>query len=431
MCCKAVVDPHPGSEEAIFSALKMTLSNACSTTAAKPLILHVSGDFPDPVDSFKTPVIRTLLDLTEDDFEHEVASLNRCSPRVAVFAGNLILGKGSPRLALSQSSFPYGRAVIYEAPPWGLFHATMLRQLGDSLAEGQRASRVPDLLVGHKLSIEGIVVRRAAARLNIPFAISVQGDTDTKILAARPDLAKELRAVFHEAAVVFPFTPWALQKVERSLGKRSGPVILLPCPTDLDEPLPPRSGGDGLVTVFHLKNRRRKNLRGLAAAMSLLDKEGLRPRLGIIGGGEATDVARSRSIVRNLPQAVIEGALDRPALRQRMNLATAFVLPSLRESYGLVFIEALFAGVPIVYPKGTAVDGYFDSAPFAIAVDARDPGAIAAGIRKLVLEEKAMKAELRKWQISEHAEGFKRAAIGRNFAMGLNRSLSDARREAA
>lgn len=426
---RAFVDSRPAHAHVSHSEACVTMPGEGSAASAKPRILHLSGDFPDTIDRFKTPVIRTLLDLTNDAFEHDVISLNRCSPRISDFARGLIVGVGTPRLTLSQRLFRYGRTLTYDAPARGIFHATMLRQLGDRLADDFAGSPPPDLIVGHKLSIEGIVARRVAARLGVPFAISIQGDTDTKVLAARPDLANELRAVFHEAAVVFPFAPWSLRKVEERLGKRGGPVVFLPCPTDLDTPLPPRMGGDGLVTVFHLKNRRRKNLRGLVAAIRLLQKEDMTPTLGIIGGGENDDLERSRKIVRHLDNVAFEGSLDRTALRQRLNRATGFVLPSLRESFGLVFVEALFAGLPIIYPKGQSVDGFFDDAPFAIPVDAKDPTAIAAAIRKLVLEEEGLKSELRRWQTSRHAEGFRRAAVGRKFAAGLMSSIQDSQRK--
>jgi glycosyltransferase involved in cell wall biosynthesis len=103
-----------------------------------------------------------------------------------------------------------------------------------------------------------------------------------------------------------------------------------------------------------------------------------------------------------------------------MNRATGLVLPSLRESFGLVFIEALFAGLPIIYPKGAAVDGYFDNCSFAIAVDARDPEAIAAAIERLVRDEAKLKADLLAWQNSAEARRFTPGAIARAFTDGLN-----------
>jgi glycosyltransferase involved in cell wall biosynthesis len=389
----------------------------------RPRILHVSADFPDPVDPCKTPVIRSLVELTSDRFRHDVVSLNRRSPGALSFLRALTAGGGTPPLTIGTQSFDFGQALTYQAPARGLFHATMLHRLGDWLAEDCLKGPLPDLLVGHKLTIEGVAVRRAAKRLQLPFSICIQGDTDTKVLAARPDLSAEFARVFHEAAVVSPFTPWALQQTEARLGKRVGPTVLLPCPSDLDTPLQPRVGGYGLVSVFHLKNYRRKNLVGMAAAMRVLVHGGSPVNLAIIGGGGERELQRCGEIVAGSGSITFEGALERSALRERLNGATAFVLPSLRESFGLVFIEALFAGIPVIYPKNAGIDGYFDDAPFAIAVDARRPSEIAKAMKTVVQDEARLKEALGKWQKSTHAERFRRPAIGAAFTDGLMRSL--------
>lgn len=388
-------------------------------------VLHVSGDYPDSVDAFKTPVIRTLVNLTRTHFDHEVISINRRNPPVAGFAIQTIRTLGRPTLAISDTPFEDGTALTYRAPPKGIFHATMLHQLGDHIAAHiGRQARPPQLIVGHKLAIEGIAVMRAAQQTGIPYAISIQGDTDTRIIEARPDLRRELAQVFHGAAIVFPFSPWSLNGVEERLGVRAGPVTMLPCPTDIDVPIAPNAPGDGFISVFHLKNFVRKNLQGMADAIRLLDKDnGLQLPLAIIGGGNAEEIARCAKIVEGASGISFAGPMDRDALRARMQTATGFVMPSLRESFGLVFVEALFCGLPIIYPAGTAVDGFFDGAPFAIRVNGRDPVAIAAAMRNIRDNEITIKTALAQWQTSADAVRFTRAAIGKAFADGLTSAI--------
>ncbi|MFW5634331.1 MAG: glycosyltransferase family 4 protein [Erythrobacter sp.] len=389
-------------------------------TRSKPVVLHVSGDFPDPLEPAKTPVIKTLLDLTEGDFEHRVLSINRSAPSF----GDLVGGRG-PRIAAEP--FEYGLAARYKAPPRGLLHRTGLHRLGDWLADRLEDEAIrPDLLVAHKLSIEGIAVHRAAARLGIPYAVSIQGDTDLKILGVRRDLAGEFREIIAKARMIFPFAPWAWDAVRARLGIGERPVVILPCPTDLDDPLPPRKGEDGPLTAFHLRNHRRKNLPGLARAMSALGKQGFAEPLTVLGGGDAATRAACERVIGDAP-VVLAGPADRATLRAKMNRAKVFVLPSLRESFGLVFIEALFAGLPIIYPRGAGVDGFFDDAPFALAVDARDPRSIARAIGRAIERESEMKAALADWQASDHAQTFRRPAIGSAFREGLMAACADDR----
>lgn len=387
-------------------------------------IFHLSGDFPDPIEPFKTSVVRSLVDLTNSKFSHKVYSINRRSPGALQLGKSCLHNPLKPHLVIDSVPFEHGMALTYHAPARGLFHATMLDQLGEWLAREIAKGPRPHLLVGHKLGIEGIAVARASNLLGVPFAISIQGDSDTKILDARPDLARRLGRIFHEAKVVFPFSPWALKAVEGKLGKRTGEVVLLPCPTDLDQPLEPRPGGRGLITTFHLKNHHRKNLRGLVQALDILQRSGEAPELQVVGGGSEADLAACRAIAAGVSSLRFAGRMDRTGVLAAFRQARGFVMPSLRESFGLVFIEALFAGLPIAYPAGTAVDGFLDGLPFALRVNARDPRSIAKAMTTLDRDEEPLKAELAVWLKSDDALRFGRLRIADDFAAGLHKAIA-------
>ncbi len=390
-----------------------------------PRVLHISADFPDPIEPFKTPVIKRLVELTAADFDHRVISLNRRSPGPVDFARSLLSRPiGKPSLKTEWVDFDHGEALTYSAPPRGLWHRAMLEQLADRIAADIAASPLrPDLLIAHKLGVEGIAVRRIARQTGIPFALTIQGNTDRKILAARPDLRALFREIFHEAKTVFAFTPNARMAVERYLGERSDPVRLLPCPTDLDTITTPHVTGEGLASVFHLKNYHVKNLSNLARAAKLLQEEGNAPSISIVGGGSEADRAVCQRLVADVPSITLEGAADRDGLPERLNRASGMVMPSRSESFGLVFIEALFCGVPIIYPANTAIDGYFDDCPFAVRVDASSPRKIADAIRRVQKDEAMMKAALAKWQVSDAARRFTRPAIAATFRSGINSAL--------
>lgn len=390
-----------------------------------PRVLHLSADFPDTVEAFKTPVIKSHLDLTDTEFSHDVISINRRSPGLGDLLFAILKGGGRPKLLIEAASFQYGTALTYHAPGRGLFHATMLRQIGCWIADRIEPASRPDLLVGHKLGFEGIAIAEAARLTGIPYALSIQGDSDTKVLSARPDLAGELAKAFHEAAVVFPFSPWALRAVEQKLGRRERATLLLPCPTDLDEPQIPVAGGAGMITTFHLKNHRRKNLDGIAKAFHILEAKKISPGLQVIGGGSPAELQQCEAVTAGLKSVSYTGPMQRMQLRNAMSTARGFIMPSLRESFGLVFIEALFAGLPVVYPAGTAVDGFLDNLPFALRVDARDAKSIAAAIETLDREEAILKHHLADWLRSKDARRFTRAAIARQFATGLRMAIAD------
>ncbi|WP_162925269.1 glycosyltransferase [Aurantiacibacter odishensis] len=382
-------------------------------------VLHLSADFPDPVEAAKTKAVKALVDRTAEQFDHRVISLNRRFPGVASFASKILRNPGQPLPETQFGEFPYGTTAIYPAPPRGILHRTMLERLADEIAHTVLREEKPDLIVGHKLTVEGFCAYRIARRLGVPYALVLQGDTDQKILSARPDLRAHLGKVFHEAAWVFPFSPWSLISVESYLGKRSGPTTMLPCIPAIEDITPPQVNDSYLLSVFHLKSASRKNLKAIMEAQRINRTEGRHYDLRIIGGGSEEDWANARALTASDTHTTLAGERDAADVRSEMAGATGFVLPSKRETFGMVFIEALFCGLPIIYPSGTAVDGLFDYAPFAIGVDPEDYSALAKAMTKLVENEAELKATLADWQLSEDALRFNGTAIGDAFAEGL------------
>lgn len=69
---------------------------------------------------------------------------------------------------------------------------------------------------------------------------------------------------------------------------------------------------------------------------------------------------------------------------QYMRDSDIFVMPSIHETFGLVFIEAMSQGLPIIYTKGQGVDGYFQEGEVGYAVNCLDDMEIANSIEKII-----------------------------------------------
>lgn len=385
-------------------------------------ILHVSADFPDAFDDRKTPAVRNLIELVKGRFDHRVISLNRTSPGLADALG----------MAMHRQSAILDRrlddgleSLRYAGFPKGILHASLLQRLADSLCERVAHEPLPDLLVGYKLTVEGLVVAEMAHRLSVPYALVIQGNTDVRILAARPDLRRAFAAALRDAAVVFSLAPWAIERVEVMLKVKARHVVHLPCPIALDTPVTPRVTGGRLVTAFHFRHHRLKNFVKLVQAVKSARQCDADLELAVIGGGEAGETAEVRRIARRSSGITLAGAMPNAAMPACYTSAAGFVLPSLRESFGMVFLEALFCGAPVVYPANRAIGGWFDDEPFAIAVDPRDSEAIKDGMLRLKRDEAHLKSALARWQASGAAAKFTREEISRTFERGLRVAAAD------
>ena len=150
---------------------------------------------------------------------------------------------------------------------------------------------------------------------------------------------------------------------------------------------PPPMVGPYLLAVGDL--RPKKNLLRLVEAFRALRREGLEHRLVLVGvdGGEG---ARVRAAAEGQP-VQLTGYVDDVRLDALMRGADALVHPSLYEGFGLVLVEAMVRGVPVVAARATALpETGGDAAEY---FDPLDVGDMAAAIGRVV-GDRARHAEL-------------------------------------
>ena len=75
---------------------------------------------------------------------------------------------------------------------------------------------------------------------------------------------------------------------------------------------------------------------------------------------------------------------DKKQLIQHYRNSDIFVMPSKGELFGLVYIEALSQGKPVLYSKGEGINGFLEGKEVGVAVDPNDIEKIAIGIEKIV-----------------------------------------------
>lgn len=388
-------------------------------------VIHISTDYPDRLQPAKTWAIANLVDATANQFDHQVYSLSRENTSPISGIGQWLTkqwGKGVRHHDRSDHVSTW----TYAAPSRGVFLQSSLEAVAEILAEDiVRRHIKPRLIHGHKLSMEGLVARKLAQYFDVPFALSIQGNTDRAILNIRRDLWPVYREIFHAAAIVFPFAPWALRYCEQVLGQRQGPVQMLPCMTAQDRIIPPQDAPDKMMTAFHLRHWKIKNFDRLAKAATLVAQRSSDFAFDIYGGGDAelVSILQHRLDASQANHVTLKGPVEGSDMQAVMNRHAGFCMVSKRESYGMVFAEALLAGCPIIYPTDAAVDGYYDGKSFAIAVAPHDDQAIAEAMRQILRDQRAIKTDLAAWQQSGAARLFQREAIRENYAAGLETAL--------
>lgn len=371
-----------------------------------PRILHLSADYPDLFQPNKTSAIAGLVEGTADHFDHLVISLNREGGLASLLRpGKLLESKRTGRVL----------AVRYAAPPAIIAISGAMDHLADRLIRKlKRIGFRPDLIHAHKLTVEGPLARRLSARLGIPYALTLQGNTDQKLLNARPDRRAATRQVWQDARSVMAFAPWTASWCSDQLGSRPAGVSIIPCVLPNDDMLPPQPAEPLIRTAFHLNYWRNKNISTLLKAIARLAPHYPRVRLEIAGSGTPASVnaIAARIASQGLHDRVrLVGRIAPEAIQGWFHQAAVFALPTHRESFGMVFAEALLAGTPVLHPSGCAIDGFFNDRSFARQVDADDVESLAMTLADMLNRQAAIKADLAAAQQAGELDRFRRENV--------------------
>jgi glycosyltransferase involved in cell wall biosynthesis len=139
---------------------------------------------------------------------------------------------------------------------------------------------------------------------------------------------------------------------------------------------------------------RRKRVGLLLAAAAAL--RGAIPDLEIriVGNGPCDAAWRARAGYLKLENTVTWlGNISRARLAAEYNRAHVFCLPSVQEGFGIVLLEAMAAGKPIVAARAAAIP---EVAPHAALVEPESAAALAAGIKDLHASPQAYAAQTAK-----------------------------------
>ena len=370
----------------------------------RPVIVHISGDFPDCIAPNKTRAITNLVEATSE-FDHIVYSLNR----VPAWGGIESVQFSNNKIALA-----------YGAPSKGFFLRSRMEALADWIVADLVARRRRiDVIHAHKLTIEGIAGRRIADAMKIPFVCSVQADTDTKIVWARPDLRAHFRHIWKTADYAVPFSPRGREEMNAKLGERNGRTSLLPCITHQDHLLPAKPVRNcRFISIFHFGSYIRKNAKGLIRAIQLASREHPDIKLDVFGSGSSAELRAMDALLgdADLRQRIkLRGPLHHEMVQQKIQEYVAFVMPTRRETYGMVFAESLLAGVPILQSKGWGIHGLFPDEDVGYSCDTNSIEDIKQGILYLRENEAVLKKSIARRQTVGDFDILRRASIAAQY----------------
>ncbi len=139
----------------------------------------------------------------------------------------------------------------------------------------------------------------------------------------------------------------------------------------------------------------RKNLATLVAAAPLVRRAVPEARFVVVGGGPELPALRKQVAALPGRPVTLTGELPDPDdVRRAFLHADLFCLPSLQEGFGLVFLEAMAAGLPIVAARAAATPELVSGQVGRLVDRATDPAAVAEAV-VAVLGDRRLRAAAR------------------------------------
>lgn len=288
-----------------------------------------------------------------------------------------------------------------------------------------------DLLVGTDL--DGAFL---PSRLPVPYVVALRGvaadeahhDVGAARLERRVATWLERRNTARADLVTTP-SAYSARVASGAYGIPEARMAVVPEGIDVDlwEELradpPPRP--DSRPTILSVARQyRRKNTRALLAALPRVIEAVPDARCRIVGGGPELPALRRQTRSLGLEgQVELLGALpDDGRVRVEYLHADCFCLPTLQESFGIVFLEAMAAGLPVVASNRAAVPEVVPHGEAGLLVDPDDPREVGRALVRILSDPDVRDRMGRAG--AERARRFTYEATARRFLDGVRPLLA-------
>lgn len=166
----------------------------------------------------------------------------------------------------------------------------------------------------------------------------------------------------------------------QAFGLAEDRFTLFPNAVDLTSPRPsPVRSGTTILSVARLGvGEREKNIDKLVRALPQVVGAIPDARLTIVGDGPLRGELRALAAELGVAARVdLPGAVDRGTLDRAYAGATVFALPSSKEGFGIVYLEAWASGLPVIGSRFGAAGELIDAGVDGYLVDPADVSALA------------------------------------------------------
>lgn len=259
----------------------------------------------------------------------------------------------------------------------------LLGFLGSGFASGARVRRAfePAIVHAHWWFPGGLVGSWISSLAGVPLITTMHG-SDVRLAMGNGLARTLLRRILSNSSAVTTVSSWLASQV-KAMAPESNPIVSpMPVATHLFTPGGPRQS-DRLLFVGRLNAQK-----GISLLLQALAVMRHRAELDVVGDGTNRDALRAEATSLGIADRVHwHGALPQPQLPGFYRAATALVVPSRDEGFGLVAVEAQLCETPVIaFASGGLADTMEDGVT-GYLVPPADASALATVLDRVVTSE--------------------------------------------
>lgn len=248
-----------------------------------------------------------------------------------------------------------------------------------------------DILHSHTLFNGGYVAYKVKKQFGIPYIVSVR-NTDINTFLRIPLFANIANKIINESVgVQFLSSPYKdvfinkhiKESLKSSVHKKSVIIRNGLEPYWLNNKAKAKMLNDSkLINILCVgKIDKNKNLISTIRAIEILISQGYDVKFTVVG--QVVD----KGILSYLKESRFTQVIDylpKEELLKIYRKNDIYVMPSIHETFGRVYAEAMTQGLPVIYSRGQGFDGIFEDGCVGYATPSKNPGYIVECIVKII-----------------------------------------------
>lgn len=267
-----------------------------------------------------------------------------------------------------------------------------------------------DISHAHSLFVNGYVSYKLKKEKNIDYIVAVRNTDVNTFFKKMPHLRKVGVKILENAKQIIFISPrykryvidtYIPDELKKSIEEKS--VVI---PNGIDkfwfDNINMKSKAidkNNLKLIYVGKLDKNKNLDTSMNAIKKLNELGYKATLDIVGNGPELDRINEASKNDYKDMIKLHGFMNKEEIIDLYRNSDIFIMPSKYETFGLVYIEAISQGLPVIYTRNQGFDGYFKEGQVGFSVNYDDVDEIVEKIKTIIdskINLESLECELRK-----------------------------------